>query len=82
MAETIECVIQIEAAERELWSLAEQILNAFERLHSLAKSSMMVEEHFGQRNIYLFIYFRLISAKTLRGPATPDSNASMKDLSS
>ena len=30
MAETIECVIQSEAVERELWSLAEQILNAFE----------------------------------------------------
>ena len=71
MAETIECVIQIEAAERELWSLAEQILNAFERLHSLAKSSMMVEEHFGQRNIYLFFHFKSISTMNRHSTILP-----------
>ena len=82
MAATIQCVILSEATKRKIRSVAKYILNANERLRSLLKSLISVVEHFGQRNIYLFFHFKLISAKNRYIPAWPDGNANMKDLCS
>ena len=77
MAATIECVILSEATECKLRIVTMYIPNAYEWPRSLPKSSIMVVENFGQRNVYLFFNFKSISTKNWPDPAWTDGNASV-----